>query len=515
MAHEWLNKAIFYEIYPQSFNDTNADGIGDIQGIIEKLDYIQETGFNALWLNPCFDSTFVDAGYDVRDFYKVAERYGTNEDLKQLFEEAHKRGMHVILDLVAGHSSIENKWFKESCKPEKNAYTDRYIWSDTVWNAPVGVGSITGWYRGGYDRDGSAALNFFTAQPALNYGFYNKDEGQDWEQGMDEEGPLSTREELKNIMRFWLGMGCDGFRVDMAGSLVKNDPDKKGTIALWQDVSGFLKKEFPEAVMVSEWGEPDKALEGGFDMDFLLHFGPSHYPDLFRTEHPYFSSEGKGNLKDFWELYQSNYEKAKKNGGMICIPSGNHDMDRMARTLNSEEMKIAFAFLMSMPGVPFVYYGDEIGMHYVDVPHSVEGGYYRTGSRSPMQWDTSTNAGFSSAKKDELYIMQDEKNMHEINVESESQDENSLLHEVEDLIEIRKEHSALGNRAAFQLISYEGYPLVYERKSEDETILVVLNPSSKDVNVDIDLTGDILYSYNGNIISGNTIPAQSAFFIQK
>jgi glycosidase len=512
---QWLKDAVFYEIYPQSFNDTNADGIGDIPGIIEKLEYIQDMGFNAIWLNPCFDSSFVDAGYDVRDFYKVAERYGTNEDLKHLFEEAHKRDMHVIIDLVAGHTSNENQWFKESCKPEKNAYTDRYIWSDTVWNAPNGIGSIAGWYRGGYDRDGAVAVNFFTAQAALNYGFYNKDEGQDWQEGMNDEGPLSTREDLKNIMRFWLGLGCDGFRVDMAGSLVKNDPEGKGTIALWKDVSGFLKKEFPEAVMVSEWGEPDKALEGGFDMDFLLHFGPSHYPDLFRTDHPYFSSKGEGDLKQFWELYQINYKKAHDNGGLICIPSGNHDMDRMAKTLSVEEMKIAFAFLLSMPGAPFVYYGDEIGMRYVEVPHSVEGGYFRTGSRSPMQWDTSTNAGFSSAKKDKLYIKQDEEMMKNINVEIESSDENSLLHEVSDLIEIRKEHKALGNYSEFKLLSYEGYPLIYERKSEDEKILVVINPKNEDVQTDINLTGDIIYSYNGNSIDGNTIPACSAFFIQK
>ena len=269
MTNQWLNHAVFYEIYPQSFCDSNGDGIGDIQGIISKLDYIEELGCNAIWMNPCFDSPFVDAGYDVRDYYKVAPRYGTNEDLKQLFIEAHQRNMHVILDLVPGHTSIESDWFKQSCKAEKNAYTDRYIWSDTVWNAPVGVGSITGWYRGGYDRDGAAALNFFTAQPALNYGFYEKDEGQDWQQDMNDAGPLATRDEIKNIMRFWCGLGCDGFRVDMAGSLVKNDPDKAGTIALWKDVSGFLKKEFPEAVMVSEWGEPDKALEAGFDMEIV------------------------------------------------------------------------------------------------------------------------------------------------------------------------------------------------------------------------------------------------------
>lgn len=515
MAHEWLDKAVFYEIYPQTFKDSNADGIGDINGIIEKLDYVEETGCNAIWMNPCFDSPFVDAGYDVRDFYKVAERYGTNEDLKRLFEEVHKRDMHIILDLVAGHTSVENKWFIESSKPEKNEYSDRYIWTNTVWNAPVGIGNTSGWLRGGYDRDGAAALNFFTAQVALNYGFYQKDEGNDWEQSMDDEGPISTREELKNIMRFWLAMGCDGFRVDMAGSLVKNDQDGKGTIALWQNIKAFLSEEYPEAVLVSEWGEPDKALEGGFDMDFLLHFGPSHYLDLFRTEKPYFSSKSEGNLKQFWDLYKINYQKALKNGGMICIPSGNHDMDRMARTLTPEEMKIAFAFLLSMPGVPFIYYGDELGMRYVNVPHSIEGGYFRTGSRSPMQWDKTTNAGFSSAKKDMLYMPQDEEGMKEINVESEMKDESSLLHEVMDLIEIRKEHSALGNRGNFELLEYEDFPLIYQRSSEDETVLVVLNPSNKDVKTDIDLSGDMIYSYNGNTLEGNTIPACSAFFIQK
>lgn len=515
MAHEWLDKAVFYEIYPQTFKDSNADGIGDINGIIEKLDYVEETGCNAIWMNPCFDSPFVDAGYDVRDFYKVAERYGTNEDLKRLFEEVHKRDMHIILDLVAGHTSVENKWFIESSKPEKNEYSDRYIWTNTVWNAPVGIGNTSGWLRGGYDRDGAAALNFFTAQVALNYGFYQKDEGNDWEQSMDDEGPISTREELKNIMRFWLAMGCDGFRVDMAGILVKNDQDGKGTIALWQNIKAFLSEEYPEAVLVSEWGEPDKALEGGFDMDFLLHFGPSHYLDLFRTEKPYFSSKSEGNLKQFWDLYKINYQKALKNGGMICIPSGNHDMDRMARTLTPEEMKIAFAFLLSMPGVPFIYYGDELGMRYVNVPHSIEGGYFRTGSRSPMQWDKTTNAGFSSAKKDMLYMPQDEEGMKEINVESEMKDESSLLHEVMDLIEIRKEHSALGNRGNFELLEYEDFPLIYQRSSEDETVLVVLNPSNKDVKTDIDLSGDMIYSYNGNTLEGNTIPACSAFFIQK
>ena len=130
MAAEWLKRAVFYEIYPQSFMDADGDGIGDFNGITEKLDYIRELGCNAIWMNPCFDSPFRDAGYDVRDYKKVAARYGTTEDLKRLFEEAHARDMHIFLDLVPGHTSEEHRWFVESGRKEHNEYSDRYIWTD-------------------------------------------------------------------------------------------------------------------------------------------------------------------------------------------------------------------------------------------------------------------------------------------------------------------------------------------------------------------------------------------------
>ena len=139
---EWLKDAVFYEIYPQSFQDTNADGIGDFQGIIDRLDYIKELGCNAIWMNPCFESPFGDAGYDVSDYYTAAPRYGTNGDLKRLFDEVHKRGMHILLDLVPGHTSVEHPWFKESLKAQKNPYTDRYIWTDNIWEQPEGIASI-------------------------------------------------------------------------------------------------------------------------------------------------------------------------------------------------------------------------------------------------------------------------------------------------------------------------------------------------------------------------------------
>ena len=139
---EWLKNAIFYEIYPQTFADTNADGIGDFQGIIDHLDYIKDLGCNAIWMNPCFDSPFNDAGYDVADYRKAAPRYGTNADLKRLFDEIHKRDMHILLDLVPGHTSWEHPWFQESMKPEKNEYTGRYVWTDDAWKGFEGVGKV-------------------------------------------------------------------------------------------------------------------------------------------------------------------------------------------------------------------------------------------------------------------------------------------------------------------------------------------------------------------------------------
>ncbi len=488
MAREWLKEAIFYEIYPQSFKDTNADGIGDFNGIIEKLDYIKDLGFNAIWMNPCFESPFGDAGYDVADYFKAAPRYGTNEDLKRLFKEVHARGMHIILDLVPGHTSTECKWFKASCKADRNDYTDRYIWTNSVWENGAGTGNTTGWLGGISERDGCALLNFFAFQPALNYGFAYPDPTCPWQQTPDAPGPMGTRAAIKEVMRFWLGMGCDGFRVDMAGSLVKNDPDSKATIALWQDFRKFLDKEFPEAAIISEWGEPDKSLKGGFHMDFVLHFGPSHYLDLFRTAQPYFSAKGEGDAKEFFDLYTKNLRLAKNGGGLICIPSGNHDMDRMARTLDEKEMKLAFMFLLTMPGVPFVYYGDEIGMHYVENLKSVEGGYGRTGSRSPMQWDNSTNAGFSSAPSDMLYIKQDS-SRSKINVENEERDENSLLNTVKKLISLRRENAALMNTADFKILYCEKgeYPLIYARETEGEKIIVALNPSGKNASAEIEL----------------------------
>lgn len=475
---EWLKSAIFYEIYPQSFLDTNSDGIGDIEGIIEMLDYIRQVGCNALWLNPCFDSPFTDAGYDVRDYKKVAPRYGTNDDLKRLFEEAHKIGFHVLLDLVPGHTSVEHEWFKASMKAQKNEFTDRYIWTDSVWENPEGLNCI----RGISDRDGSAGVNFFSTQPALNYGYANPT--RPYQQRPDDPAPMATREAIKDIMKFWLDMGCDGFRVDMAGSLVKCDPEYKETIKLWKDINGYLRSFYPDAVMISEWGEPQYSLKGGFDMDFLLHFGPDGYNSLFRCEKPFFSKKGEGTPHKFVQQYIPCRLAASKGGGLICIPSGNHDMDRLARGRDTDELKCCFAFLLSMPGAPFIYYGDEIGMNYVEGLVSKEGGYNRTGSRTPMQWNSLANDGFSNADVSLLYIPMD-KNPSRPTVAKQVADDKSLLNEVVKLIRLRNEHPALQNYSDvdFMLAGENEYPLIYRRSCEKEDIIVCINPSDKAVPV--------------------------------
>lgn len=501
----WLDNAVFYEIYPQSFQDSNADGIGDFQGIIDRLDYIRELGCTAIWMNPCFASPFGDAGYDVSDYYRAAPRYGTNEDLKRLFEEVHKRDMHVLLDLVPGHTSVEHEWFQASMQAKENEYTDRYVWTDSIWKEPAGYGSL----RGISDRDGSCMVSFFSHQPALNYGYYKPDPKEPWQQAMDAPGPQATVREIMNVMRFWLTMGCDGFRVDMAGSLVKGDVDGKGTIQLWKQFRNFLDQEFPEAVMVSEWGEPDKSLQGGFHMDFLLHFGPSHYNDLFRCEKPFFA--GNGDASAFVKKYLESYEKSERKG-LICIPSGNHDMDRLAKYVKGEKQKIAFAFLLTMPGAPFIYYGDEIGMRYVEGLTSVEGGYGRTGARTPMLWDHGVNAGFSTAPKSELYIPQDEA-PDRSTAADQMADENSLRSEIKRLIKIRQSHKALQSKGEidFVYVKKNAYPLAYVRSCEGEALLVLLNPSDVAVEFPCKLSlGQKVYGSRGEVLKKNgkiTVPA--------
>ncbi len=486
----WLEDAVFYEIYPQSFYDSNGDGIGDLPGILEKLDYVQSLGVTAVWLNPCFESPFQDAGYDVSDYYKIAPRYGSNADAERLFTEARRRGIHILLDLVPGHTSIEHPWFKASCRPEPNEYSDWYIWTDSGWKWSVpGMGVVAGFA----DRDATYITNFFYFQPALNYGFAHPEEP--WQQPVDAPGPRRVRQELRNIMKFWLDLGCSGFRVDMARSLVKKDWRGQETAGLWREMRAWLDQEYPEAALVSEWSDPPVSIGGGFHMDFLLHFGSAGYSSLLRKPYTgakesdrygfsFFDSRGHGNILAFLDEYLPYYQ-ATKGRGLICLITGNHDISpRLNKDRTTADLELVYLFLLTMPGAPFIYYGDEIGMRTVEGLPSKEGGLSRTGSRTPMQWSAAPNAGFSTAAAEKLYLPVDPA-PDRPTVAAQESDPVSLLNRVRALIALRKAHPALRASGEFEVVYAEGgrLPFVYKRSLDGETILVALNPAGRPAEV--------------------------------
>ncbi len=468
----WLKQAVFYEIYPQSFADSNEDGIGDINGMISKLDYIRGLGCNAIWVNPCFDSPFKDAGYDVRDYKKVAPRYGSNEDLYRFFGEAHNRGMHVILDLVPGHTSEEHRWFRESCKAEKNAFSGRYIWTRSVWENMPGCLYVSG----EAERDGVYMLNFFKCQPALNYGWLHPE--RPWQKPMDDPDCLATVEAMKDVMRFWLDHGCDGFRVDMADSLVKGDDGQKsGTSSIWRGIRRMLDEEYPEAAIVSEWSNPELAIPAGFHCDFYLNHYGNGYFSLLRDydspdgDHSYFLAGGHGDIRRFLTDYLPKYQNTKGKG-YISLLTCNHDTSRPARTLSARELKLAYAFLFTMPGVPFLYYGDEIGMRPMNLV-SKEGGYSRTGTRTPMQWAPGKNLGFSDGAPDTLYLPVDPA-PDAPTVAAQEGDPTSLLETVRAILYLRAAYEDLQADAEFEPVytGEDGGLFVYRRGG----LLLAVNP---------------------------------------
>jgi len=502
----WLSDAIFYEIYPQSFCDSNGDGIGDLPGITSKLDYIRSLGCNAIWIHPCFVSPFRDAGYDVADFCKIAPRYGTNADMKTLVKESHARGMKVCLDMVAGHTAVDHPWFQASATRGKNPYTNRYIWTDTWCADPDGLEIVRGMYDSG--RDGHFVTNFFWGQPALNYGFAKIN--RSWQLPPTHPDCVATKNALIDAMRFWLEMGVDGYRVDMAASLIKHD-DAKGTATqkLWQDIFGKLRKDFPEAVMISEWFKPECAVSAGFDIDFAHIVSSTPHGKMFRAEKnanvhyspgdkpwcnfegiSYFDRKGQGDAKEFFDEFAGMRRKLRKKG-LVGWLTANHDIARISVNRSMKEIELVFAFVLTMPGVPFIYYGDEIGMKYLDLP-SKEGGYTRTGSRTPMQWNGKKNAGFSSGSAKELYLPIDP-DANRPTVEAQEKDPKSLLNTVRRLSELRHAMPALAGDADYAelFIKKHQYPIVYLRRRGKNRVLIAINPSGKPASAKFAVPGSV------------------------
>lgn len=506
MAASWLRDAVFYEIYPQSFRDSNGDGIGDFAGIREKLPYIKGLGCNALWINPCFDSPFKDAGYDVRDFYKAAPRYGTNEELAELFQEAHALGIHVLLDLVPCHTSEEHPWFRRSCEAEPNEMWNRFIWTDHCFAGGDGMAFI----GGEAPRSGTYIISFFKCQPALNYGYHEIH--QRWQQPIDSPDALMTREAMSDVMRFWLDLGCDGFRVDMAGALVKNDPEKIGTMAAWQAMLEPIHRDYPEAAFVSEWSEPERSLSCGFDMDFYLTWPTEGFNAMVRdyksdstgrvlTENKaYFVKDSTRDVQEFLADYLPTYE-ATRNKGLWCLLTCNHDTLRPSAALTSKELALVYGWIFTMPGAPYLYYGDEIGMRYRRLP-TKEGGYFRTGSRAPMQWTRGKNLGFSDAPAEELYLPVDPAE-DAPTVESQDRDPDSLLNLVRRLTALRHSREDLQNYAPFAVYSAEPGSRLFAYKRG--RLLVALNPGVQALPLALDGRYRPLLTVGSAEVSGSAL----------
>ncbi|MVB10533.1 Alpha amylase, catalytic domain [Caprobacter fermentans] len=362
------------------------------------------------------------------------------------------------------------------------------------------------------ERDGCYLLNFFSSQPSLNYGF-NRITAP-WQKHYTSPDCVATREEMKDVMRFWLDAGCDGFRVDMAASLVKNDDDHAATAEIWRNVREMLDREYPEAAMVSEWSDPDKAInKSRFHMDFYLNHRGNGYDSLFRKTGSdgaplsFFSKQGRGNIMEFLEDYLPKYN-VSKSAGYISFITCNHDTPRMTLGYDNSECKIAYSFLLTMPGVPFLYYGDEIGMQYFNLT-SVEGGYHRTGTRTPMQWTNGKNLGFSNAEREKLYLPVDARDCAPT-VENEEKDENSLLNTVRKVLALRHQITDLQAVPNFEVIYAEKdcYPFVYRRGK----YFIAVNPSCREVEIPLTEKGKPVFTIGRSTLENGRLRMRGQSF---
>lgn len=548
---EWIRDGVIYQVYPSSYKDSDGNGIGDIRGVISELDYIESLGVRAIWFNPLFVSGWIDGGYDVIDFYRVDPRFGTNNDMVELIEKAHAKGIKVMLDLVAGHTSDKHPWFIQSSQDTNLQYSDYYIWSDRLPDAKAErdletmlkdpnymQNTIGKWMKSEYPRNKFYMKNFYACQPSLNYGYANPDPSRPWEQGVDAPGPKAVRQELKDIIAFWYGKGVDGFRVDMANSLVKNDKDKKEIMNLWREIREWSDKNYPDHVLMAEWGSPKYCLAAGYNIDMDLNSTKAHNRRMyFDRKHQadggsYFSLNGGqpsvkdlyGNawpedkidskttaaemIKEYYDYFTDCLESTETMGYFATI-TGNHDHLRinMGARNTPDQLKVMLTWVLTMP-MPILYYGDEIGMRsLVDLPN-VEGanhnGKERSGARTPMQWTSGETAGFSTCSPDKLYLpvctewspatsypqyLDWKKNFKagkvkpiakgEITVESQDKDPESILNWTRELIALRKSSEALWADSKFIPVFNESqpYPMVYLRSNGKETFLIALNPT--------------------------------------
>lgn len=496
MAENWWKNAIGYQIYPRSFKDSNGDGIGDLQGVIEKLPYLQELGIDFIWLNPIYASPNVDNGYDISDYQAIQPEYGTMEDFKELLEKAHAVGIRVILDLVVNHTSDQHPWFIEAKKSKDSPYRDFYHWQDaTEQKLPNDWQSFFGGPTWTIDPETNQAYFhvFAPQQPDLNW-----------------KNP-KVRDEIYRMIRWWLDLGIDGFRLDAISHIQKADwkmKIKDNPWAPFMNVSGIdaymqdlkaLFDEYPIMTVGEASGVTSKKAvdwtkeEGYLDMIFELeHNVRKGIPGQERID-----------LLGFKKVL-ARWQKHLEHEGWNALYIENHDNPRFNTVLGNETAKSAKALAVMylfLKGTPFIYQGQELGMtnfpftaiEQVDAKDSHS--YYnrllaegvsekealaivtrwtRDNSRTPMQWDETKNGGFTSGKP----WLSVNPNTAEINVASE-QDDDSVLNFYKKLIAYRKDEKIF-TEGGFDLIAANDPDIfAYVRSDQEKKVLVLVNVSEK------------------------------------
>lgn len=476
----WWRSGILYQIYPRSFQDSNGDGVGDLRGVIERLPYLRELGVDALWLSPIFPSPMEDFGYDIADYTGIDPVFGSLNDFDALVVAAHDLGLKIVLDLVPNHTSDRHPWFIESRSSRANAKRDWYIWRD-----PKGEGGPpNNWLSefGGstweFDADTGQYYYhaFLRSQPDLNW--RNHD----------------VRRAMHDVMRFWLRRGVDGFRVDVMWHLIKDDllrdnplnPDFISGQQPYQQLIPLYSADRPEVhEIVAEMRRvidefDDRVLIGEIylPLDKLVTY---YGRDLAGAHLPFNFAliSTPWNARTIAKLV-GDYEAALPAGAWPNWVLGNHDRQRIASRVGGDQARIAAMLLLTLRGTPTLYYGDEIGMPQVEIrPDQVRDpweknvpglGVGRDGCRTPMQWDSTLYAGFSTAAP---WLPLD-RNFGANNVAIERHDAGSMLSLYRALIRLRRERPELA-LGTYKLVSIADALLVFEREHQDQRSLVALN----------------------------------------
>ena len=504
----WYKDAIIYQVHVRAFYDSNADGIGDFQGLAQRLDYVQELGGDTIWLMPFFPSPLRDDGYDISDYRSVHPSYGTLEDFRTFLSTAHELGIRVIIEMVLNHTSDQHPWFQESRSSRDNARRDWYVWSDsdTVYRGTRIIFLDTEMSNWAWDPVSKQYYwhRFFSHQPDLNW-----------------DSP-AVRNEMWDIMKFWLDMGVDGFRLDAVPYLIEREGTNCENLPETHDVIKELRRKvdehFPGAMLLAEanqWPADLRPYFGNGD-EFHMAFHFPLMPRMFmglRLEDRKPISEILQQTPDIpstcqWCLFLRNHDELTLE--MVTDVERDYMYDvyatdkamrlnlgirrRLAPLLDNDRRRIELmnGMLLSMPGTPIIYYGDEIGMG--DNIYLGD----RNGVRTPMQWSAGWNGGFSTADPERLYsppILNPLYGYPAVNVLSQKRTEHSLFSWMKHIIKVRRSSPVFGSGSIEFLYPANHRVLAYTRTLGKETVLVVNNLSNAAQAVELDLR-----RYKGNIL---------------